>query len=256
MSSVITPGSRADQIRRMEETTGNAHKVNVGAAERIACGLGGAGMIAAGLKRGSLGGATMALIGGVLAYRGITGHCSMYGALGVSTAGKGGLGQEVHKGLKVRRSFTINRSPEECYNHWRKFENLPGFMEHLESVTDLGSGRSRWVAKAPLGVSVSWEAEIINDDPGRMISWRSVEGSQIDNAGSVWFRPAPAGRGTEVTVELNYEPPAGMAGVAIARLLGEEPARQVEDDLRHFKQVMEAGEIPTVQGQASCRGRD
>jgi len=251
MSSVITPGSRADQIRQMEETHGNAARpTNVGNLERLVSGLGGGAMIAAGLKRGRWDGAAMVLLGGALAYRGLTGHCHGYEALGVSTAGKGSC---AHKGVKVRRSFTIGRSPRECYDHWRRFENLPGFMEHLEAVTDLGSGRSRWVARAPLGLSVSWIAEIINDVPGEMISWRSVEGSEIDNAGSVWFRPAPAGRGTEVTVELNYEPPAGMAGVAIAKLLGEEPQRQVEEDLRHFKQIMETGEIATVHGQTSCR---
>ena len=257
MSTTLTPGSRADQIRRMEETTGYASEVNVGDAERLVCGLGGAAMIAVGLHRGTWGGAALALLGGALAYRGVTGHCEMYESLGVSTAGKAGLfGPDVHRGLKVRKTFTINRSPEECYAEWRTFANLPRFMEHLQSVTELGGGRSRWVARAPLGRSVSWDAEIINDVPGEMVSWRSVEGSDIDNAGSVWFRPAPAGRGTEVTVELNYEPPAGMVGATIARLLGEEPRRQVEEDLRHFKQIMEAGEIPTVRGQSSCRGRD
>jgi len=251
MSSVITPGSRADQIRQMEETYGNAAcPTNVGDVERLMSGLGAAALIAAGVKRGRWDGVAMVLLGGALAYRGITGHCHGYEALGVSTAGKG---RGVHKGLKVQRSFTISRSPRECYDHWRRFENLPGFMQHLEAVTDLGSGRSRWVARAPLGFSVSWIAEIINDVPGEMISWRSVADSEIDNAGSVWFRPAPAGRGTEVTVELNYEPPAGMAGAAIAKLFGEEPARQIEDDLRHFKQIMEAGEIPTIHGQPSCR---
>jgi len=256
MSSVITPGSRADQIRQLEETVGNASEVNVGTTERIACGLGGGALIAAGVKRGGWAVATAALLGGALAYRGMTGRCSMYEALGLSTVGKGGFGQDVHKGVKVRRSFTINRTPEVCYAFWRNFEVLPSFMEHLEAVTDLGSGRWRWVARAPMGISVSWVAEIINDVPGEVISWRSVEGSEVDNAGSVWFRPAPAGRGTEVTVEINYEPPAGAAGRAIAWLSGEEPGHQVEDGLRQFKQLIEAGEIPTVRGQPSCRGRN
>ena len=164
-----------------------------------------------------------------------------------------GAGSSVHKGVKVQKSFTIQRSPEECYRFWHDFENLPRFMTHLQSVQKLGENRSRWTAKAPLGTNVSWDAEIINDKPNELIAWRSVEGADIDNAGSVRFRPGPHGRGTEVTVELNYEPPAGMIGATIAKLFGEEPEVQVREDLRRFKQILEAGEIPTIEGQTSGR---
>jgi len=126
-------------------------------------------------------------------------------------------------------------------------------MRHLQSVQILGENRSRWTARGPLGKNVSWDAEVINDKPNELIAWRSVEGSDIHNAGSVRFRPGPNGRGTEVTVELNYEPPAGMVGATIARLFGESPEVQVREDLRRFKQLMEAGEIPTVEGQTSGR---
>jgi uncharacterized membrane protein len=247
----------ADQIRQREETEGLASEVNIGEVERWLSGIGGATLVAAGLKRGTWGGAALALLGGALLYRGVTGHCDVYGALNISTAGKSriGLVGDVHRGLLVRKTYTINRTPEECYRFWRDFENLPRFMTHLESVQNREGNRSHWVARAPVG-TVSWDAEIINEKPNELIAWRSVEGSDIDNAGSVRFRPAPAGRGTEVTVELNYEPPAGRLGVTIAKLFGEEPEQQVREDLRHFKQIMEAGEIPTVQGQTSCRGRD
>jgi uncharacterized membrane protein len=256
MSATLIPGSRADQIRRMEETTGNANIFNVGDAERLISGLSGAALIAKGLARRHWEGLALAALGGALTYRAVTGHCHLYEALGISTAGKGRLGQHVHNGVKVQKTYTVNRSPEDCYRYWRNFENLPRFMEHLESVTVEESGRSRWVAKGPLGSHVKWEAEIINDIPNELIAWRSLEGSDIDHAGSVQFRRAPGGRGTEVRVELNYEPPAGQIGASIARLLGEEPHRQIKEDLRHFKQIMEAGEVPTVRGQSSCRGRD
>jgi uncharacterized membrane protein len=133
------------------------------------------------------------LIGGGLAYR------SLYRALrprrGDERHHRGkaarGAGRDVHKGVKVQKSFTIQRSPEECYRYWHDFENLPRFMTHLQSVQTLGENRSRWTAKGPLGTNVSWEAEVINDKPNELIAWRSVEGADIDNAGSVRFRPGP-----------------------------------------------------------------
>jgi uncharacterized membrane protein len=251
-TTALTPGSRADRIREMEETRGFADEVNVGEAERLACGVAGAALVAVGLRRGGWGGTAIALLGGALGYRAVTGHCEAYEALNISTAGKSRTYRPVHRGLKITETFTINRPPEECYRFWRDFRNLPRIMEHLESVTVLDEGRSRWVARGPLG-AVSWDAEIIADVPNELISWRSLEGADVDNAGSVRFRAAPGNRGTVVAVELNFEPPAGRLGDAIARLFGEHPEQQVRDDLRHFKQLMEAGEIPTVQGQPSGR---
>jgi uncharacterized membrane protein len=254
MTTILTPGSRADQIRQREEGPGGlASEANLGTVERLASGFGGAAMVLEGIRRRDGAGALMAAAGAYLAYRGASGHCALYESLGLSTLRKGGA---AHHGVKVRKTFTINRPPEECYAAWRRFEDLPRFMDHLHSVENLEGGRSRWTARAPLGAVVSWDAEILNDVPGELISWRSVKGSAIDNAGSVSFRPGPAGRGTEVTVELNYEPPGGAVGASVAWLLGEEPRIQVEEDLRRFKQVMETGETPTVQGQPSCRGRD
>jgi len=255
MSVSMTPGGVADRIRDLEETTGNASDVNISQGERIACAVAGTALLAAGLKKRTPAGIALALIGGGLAYRAYTGHCDLRAAMSATTAGKrrAGAGGDVHKGLKIQKSMTIQRTPEECYRFWHNFENLPRFMTHLQSVQTLGENRSRWTAKGPLGTNVSWDAEVINDKPNELIAWRSVEGSAIDNAGSVRFRPGPNGSGTEVTVELNYEPPAGVVGATIAKLLGEEPEIQVREDLRHFKQVMETGEIPTIQGQTSGR---
>ena len=145
--------------------------------------------------------------------------------------------------------MTINRSPEEIYHFWRDFQNLPRFMDHLESVDVLDERRSHWRAKAPAGKTVEWDAEIIEDRPNELIAWRSLENADVPNTGSVRFVPAPGGRGTEVHVELKYDPPGGAVGVAIAKLFGEEPNQQVATDLRRFKQVMETGEV--VQSDAS-----
>jgi len=145
--------------------------------------------------------------------------------------------------IHTRRSITINRPAEEVYAFWRDFTNLPRFMRHLESVQITGDRRSHWVAKAPAGASVEWDADLTADTPNELIAWRSVQGSDLYNAGSVRFRPAPAGRGTEVRVEMEYDPPFGKLGSKVAMLFREEPGQQVQDDLRHFKQVMETGDI-------------
>ena len=146
-------------------------------------------------------------------------------------------------GVRFKKSITINRSPEELYSFWRDFENLPRFMIHLESVRVTGDGRSHWVAKAPMGATVEWDAEITEDRPNELIAWRSVEGADVDNNGSVRFERAPGNRGTIIRVEINYTPPGGVIGAGIAKLFGEEPEQQAGDDLRRFKQVVETGEV-------------
>lgn len=152
--------------------------------------------------------------------------------------------------VDVRHSVTIARPAEELYRFWRDFENLPQFMNHLESVRDLGGGRSHWTAKAPAGMTVEWDAEVADDVPGQRIAWRSLPGGDVENDGSVRFVPAPGGRGTEVHVDLRYDPPGGTLGSWFARLFGENPDQQVYDDLRAFKQVMEIGEVVRSDGTA------
>jgi uncharacterized membrane protein len=146
-------------------------------------------------------------------------------------------------GVDVRRSITINRPADEIYRFWRGLENLPTFMTHLESIHVLGERQSHWRARGPAGFSVEWDAEIVEDEPNRMIAWCSLEGSDVDHVGRVRFVPAPGERGTEVHVELSYRPPAGTAGRIVAKLLGEEPDQQVSGDLRRLKQVLETGEL-------------
>jgi uncharacterized membrane protein len=189
----------------------------------------------------------LAAAGAGLLYRGLTGHCHVYGTLGVNTAEKHGRAASVRAGagVKVVRAVTINRSPEDLYRAWRNFEQLHRFMTHLVSVKTEGN-RSHWVARAPAGMTIEWDAEIINDEPNRLIAWRSIEGSRVSTAGSVTFTPAAGGRGTEVRVTLKYDPPAGKLGSWLARFFGEEPSLQVRDDLSRFKQLMEAGESATT----------
>ena len=159
------------------------------------------------------------------------------------------------QGKKVMKACTIKRSAPELFQFWRNFENLPRFTRHLVSVKQTSGTESHWVAKSPAGTTSEWDAVIINEHPDELIAWESTPGSEIHNAGTVRFKPAPAGQGTEVTVTLEYVPPGGKLGAAVAKLYGEEPAIQVEDDLAAFKALMETGEIPTINGQPVGEGQ-
>ena len=156
---------------------------------------------------------------------------------------RGEPSQRKSSGVHVTQAITINRPRNEVYGFWHNFENLPRFMAHLESVQVLDERRSRWKAKAPAGASVEWEAETVEDRPNELIAWRSLPDAAVPNSGSVRFKDAPGGRGTEVLVELRYQPPGGKLGSLIAKLFGEEPEQQVKGDLRRFKQVIETGEV-------------
>ncbi len=249
--------SHANRVRPYfdREPTARPSHVNVGDAERWASLLGGGALALFGLTRGSLAGFGLAALGSALAYRGVSGHCNVYGALGVSTAERHGAATVIPAGhgVKVEKSITIDRAPEELYRSWRNFDYLPHIMSHLERVDVTGPYQSHWVARGPLGARFEWDAEIYTHRLNEMISWRSLPGSEVDTAGSVHFTPAPGGRGTEVKVVLKYDPPAGKAGAAVAGMFLQSPGEQIKDDLRRFKQLMETGEIPTTEGQP--RGR-
>ena len=224
----------------------DAGHTNVNDAERWASVISGGALSAYGLSRRGWPGLILALIGGVLVYRGATGRCSMYQALGVSTSDIGRRKVHTDRAIKLEQSITVDRPPDELYRFWRNFENFPRFMKHVESVEVKDDRHSHWIVKAPLGMKVEWDAEIISEIPDELIGWRSEGNGDVDNAGSVRFLQAPNGRGTEVRVMLQYDPPAGLVGAAMAKVLGEDPKDQVEEDLRRFKQVMETGEISTT----------
>src|SRR5688500_17636004 len=231
---------------------------NVNDPERWVSVVFGSTLTAYGLKKRSIGGFILSAIGGAMVWRGATGHCFIYDGLGVTSVRDGNDdGRQVSvpygKGVDVEKSVTINAPPEQLYRFWRNFENLPRFMYNLEAVQVRDGNRSHWVAKGPAGKSVDWEAEIINEVPNELIGWRSIEGSEISDAGAVHFTPATGGRGTEVKVHLRYDPPAGKFGATVSRILGEDPAVNVEEDLRRLKMLVETGEIATTEGQPSGR---
>ncbi len=155
--------------------------------------------------------------------------------------------------IRIRKSITINQSPEACYRFWRNFENFPRFMKHVDEVHVLDATHSHWKVRAPLGWHVEWTAELASDIPAQQLGWRTLPDAEIDHAGVVRFVPAGGERGTRVEVDLSYRPPLGKAGSSIAKLFGEEPAQQIDDDLRRFKQLIETGEIPTTVGQPAGR---
>jgi uncharacterized membrane protein len=219
--------------------------VNVGNTERLISGIAGAALIVLALRRKRLRGILLP-IGGNLITRAVSGRCPINRAIGRNTAQSDRTSPASSvargQGIKVERSITVNRPQAEVYRFWRQLENLPRFMEHLESVTVIDENRSHWVAKAPAGTKVEWDASIHNEIENELIAWRSLPGSDIDNAGSVHF--TPTGDTTEVRVVLSYDPPAGRVGAVVAKLLGEEPGTQVDEDLRRFKQVMESSKTP------------
>ena len=148
------------------------------------------------------------------------------------------------RGIHVRESLRLERPVSDIYSFWRQLENLPRVFTHLEQVTELGNGRSHWVARGPADLGVEWDAEIINEVENKVIGWRSLPDSDVVTAGSVNFKPVRGGRATDVSVHLQYEPPAGRAGALLARIFGREPSQSIREDLRRLKWVMEAGEIP------------
>jgi uncharacterized membrane protein len=161
----------------------------------------------------------------------------------------------VHGGIKYEASITIQRSPDELYNFWRDFHNLPKFIWHLDRVGAIDEKRAHWAWKTVGGIEIEWDSEIIAEIPGKMISWQTLPGADVPNAGSIWFMPAPAGRGTEIRLLMAYDPPAGKLGDYLSRLFGENPKQTMREDLRRLRALMEAGEIPTIQGQTAGAGR-
>jgi uncharacterized membrane protein len=217
-----------------------------GAARWISL-LGGGAAVWYGLRRRSLFGSAVALAGARYAARGIIGESNLLEYTGLAANGA-----PYGRGIKIRRSVTIDKPREELYRFWKNFENLPHFMKHVESVRIVDETRSHWVVKAPAGRTIEWDAEIVAARENELVGWRSIN-AMVENAGSVRFEDAPGGRGTVVRVQFQYNPPAGKVGATIAKLFGEEPDQQVKEDLYRFKQLMEAGEIITTKGQPSGR---
>lgn len=246
---------------RTEDSSEEVTRINVGHTERNVSLAVGAVLGVMGLSKPlSLKGLAELGIAAALIHRGLTGTCALYRTLGISTAdtsGEASAEPEAYyrRSIHVQQQVTIMKPAAQLFAYWKQLENLPRFMEHLKDVKRLDGNRSHWVAKGPLNSSIEWDAEIINEEQDRLIAWQSVGDAEVDNSGSVRFIDA-GDKGTEVVVTLDYIPPAGQIGKMVARLFGEEPSQTVKEDLRRFKALMEAGEIPTTDGQprGTCKG--
>ena len=218
---------------------------NLSDFERWASIAAGAGLAAYGLSRLKSSGWLYAGVGALLVRRGVTAHCDLYDAIGVNTAGVADDTRAAlrgPRGINVLEGVTINQPIELLYRFWRNLENLPQFMRHLESVEKMTDTISHWRANGPAGSVVEWDAEIFNEIPNKLIAWRSLEGADVVSAGSVNFDAEPGGR-TRVTVHLQYSPPGGKVGAAIARLFGADAETEIRDDLRRFKQLLENRDV-------------
>jgi len=224
--------------------------INVPQNERTISLIGGSvltvlGVVVA-ISRRNLVGALIALVGGNLIYQGITGHSPLYRLLGSNRAVRTNpqsVSVPHEQGEHLVAVMTVNRPVEELYSIWRNFQNLPSIMSYLDKVEITNDTHSRWTVKSPIGTPVSWDAEIINEVKNEVIGWRSLQNAQVANAGSVRFRPAPYGQGTEIRVTLEYVAPGQKLGVAVANWLGQNPEQQLQDDLERFKMYIEKGEF-------------
>lgn len=215
------------------------HVINITPAERVASALGGGYLAVTGLTDRSAKGVALAMIGGDLIRRAITGHCYVYEAFGVRTApvGQGAsISVPYELGVRVDHAIVVARPRSEVFRFWRKLSNLPRFLTHVDSVRENGK-QSHWIVQGPGRRTVEWDAVIHNEIRNRLIAWRSLPGSEVDHAGSVWFEDA-AGGGTNVKVELQYNPPGGAVGAILASLWGQEPGQQIAADLERFRRIM------------------
>lgn len=232
-----------------QHTSSERPAVNVGQNERLASVAGGIALAGWGIYRRSGITPFLLFLGGALIRRGFTGHCELKEKLGLAelpTAEESGVPGE--QGFHLMKSVDISgRSPAQVFQYWRNFENLPVFMPHLQAVTVTGDRTSHWVVEGPAGTSVEWDAEIINEHPDEMIAWQTLPGAQVKSAGSVRFHPIDDGSGTRVTVNLEFDPPAGKLGAVVARIFGESPGQQLDEDLSRFRQLVESETAcPTV----------
>ena len=232
---------------------------NVGEIERVVSVFLGSLLLTKGVRRGirkgSLSGAAEAFAGYRLIKRGVTGQSEFYKAMNVSTRrpDEGVVGSKMfthplHQHIRVEKSVLIKQPIEQVYAFWRNLENMPRFMENLESVEVVDGKHSHWKAKGPGGKSVEWDATIVAEEANRRIAWKSSASSSVPHSGQVLFKEAREGYGTEVTVVMAYDPPAGVFGALFAKMIGGEPAAQVGEDLRRAKDLLEAGETSRVGG--------
>lgn len=220
-----------------------SERANITDRERVGSATIGAALITYGLKRRDWMGALSALTGAALLYRGATGYCQVSDSVGRNTRQDLDTREALAgpRGVNVCEEVTIDRSPADLYREWRNLEGLPDKMRHLESVRELSDGTSHWAARGPAGKVFEWDAEILQDIPGQLLSWRSLPGADVISAGAVNFDETP-GHGTRVTVRLQYDPPGGKIGAYVAWLMRQDPSQQIGEDLREWKRRIETGD--------------
>lgn len=236
-----------EPVSHVQTKNDGSSRQNVGTLERVGSAAVGTYLVVNGVKRKSLGGAALALTGGELIYRGLSGHCPLYGKVGVSTASGKTTGR-----LEVQQSITINKTEDELYRAWRNPENLSLIMKHFAEITALDEDRAHWAIKTPFGQVMEWNAQIVENRPGELLRWRSIE-TGGSHEGWVSFRPGPSTWGTEVTLSLGFD---SSGANLLGRLLRRSklvPRMLVLKALQRFKSLMEAGEIPTLQMNPTAR---
>jgi uncharacterized membrane protein len=229
----------SQRLESLRSAMPRAGEINVGDTERLVSALAGGLLTAWGLSRRSVPGLLVAGLGGALGYRAVTGHCDLYAKLGIDTAG---AGRHVgNLGVRIDEEIVVSEPPGQVYAICRNFDNLPRVLSHVERVEVLDATRSRWTVKGPVGLRVTWDAELINDEPGKVIAWRTTESPLVTHAGSVTFDAVA--NGTRVRVSLQYDPPAGRIGHAVAALISQDAASVLRHDLAEFRRALEGGRL-------------
>jgi uncharacterized membrane protein len=231
---------------------------NVARAERLASAVGGGLLALAGMRRGGVGGALLGLAGAALVHRGATGHCAVYEQLGVNTAEEGPRGVDAlpvarhTDGVRAESSVTIARPAEELYAAWRDFSIHPRFMERVERVTVRPDGRMRWTVSGPMGRTLEWDAVVTDEREGEYVAWATAEGADLPSRGAAWFTPVGHGTTTEVRLVMEFDPPLGMVGQAIAGVFAAVPEEMVRRSLLRFRDLAEAGALPATAWSAAA----
>lgn len=230
---------------------GNSGLVNVGQNERVLSAAAGAFLLSSGLSSlfsNPLNGLVKTALGGLLLYRGASGHCPIYSSMGKTK------GVAHTQAINIRTNLIVNKPKDEVYAFWRKLENLPLFMKHLATVTEIDSKHSHWEATIPGNIGkVKWNAEIVKEEEGHMIGWQSIANSTINNAGKVTFSDALNGQGTELEVVISYHPPAGELGAGVAKLLNPVFEKMIRQDVMNFKEYIETKHNPKAGGEGSSQ---
>lgn len=243
-------------------TNREVHRENIGDGQRVLSAVMGMAFLVSGLSRRNWAGAVKAIVGGGLLYRAASGYCPAFGAMGIDmsshdrpnrpndTSRLGRRKVRTDRAMKMQRAIEINRPPDDMYRFWRSLDNLPRILKHLDSVQVIDDRLSHWVVTTiPGAPKVEWDAEIINDVKNERIGWRSLRGADVNNTGSVEFKPTEDGNRTWLTVTLQYEPPGGKFGVALAKLFGEDPNTKLAQDLQRFKEQMETDVFSLAGGE-------